>query len=248
MDKSLYIAMTGAKETMNGQAIRANNIANVNTPGFRASLEQQRSMPVFGDGFASRVYAGTEAPGHSFKQGGLNNTDRQLDIAINGNGWFSVLGEDGSEAYTRRGDLTIDENGVLLNGAGNVVLGIGGGPITLPPARSIDISESGAINITPLTGDPGTVIFIDTIKTVNPDLKNLQQRSDGLFQNKDGTVADATTDVKIKSGVLESSNVNIIGELVDSIALARKYELDIKMMKTSEENDQVSARILQYNA
>ena len=246
MDKMLYVAMTGASETMQAQAVKANNLANVTTPGFRAQFEQQRAMPVYGTGFPSRVYAATESPGHDFSPSAAQQTGNPLDVALQGEGWLAVLGADGTEAYTRRGDLKINIDGLLVTGAGDIVLG-GGGPIAMPPARSVTIVDDGSINITPLAGDPTVNVTIDQLKLVNPDVNGLYQREDGLFANTNGLIAEADVNVRVKAGMLESSNVNAVGELIDLISLARKHELDVKMMRKAEENDQTTARLLQLS-
>jgi flagellar basal-body rod protein FlgF len=108
MDRMLYVAGSGAQETMYAQSLHANNLANVNTTGFRAQLQNSRSMPVYGPGHPSRVYVGTETPGDNFSSGSFKITGNALDVAISGPGWLAVQAADGSEAYTRRGDLRIN--------------------------------------------------------------------------------------------------------------------------------------------
>jgi flagellar basal-body rod protein FlgF len=244
MDRLLWVALSGASETMLAQSVKANNLANVSTPGFRAALQQQRSMQAYGPGFPSRVFTGTEVPGYNFSVGGYKQTGKDLDVAIQGDGWIAVTGEDGKEGYTRRGDMQITGDGFLVNGAGQNVIGEGGS-ISMPPAEEITISNDGTIIIKPVGSEAGTSIVVDKIKLVNPDSKQLVKREDGLFENANGIPAETDVEVKVRSQVIEMSNVNAVGELVDLITLARKHELDIKMMKKAEENDQASARILQ---
>lgn len=244
MDKLLWVALSGASESMVAQSIKANNLANVSTPGFRAMLEQQRSIQAFGDGLPTRVYTGTESPGHNFSVGGFKQTGKDLDVSIQNQGWFAVTGQDGTEGYTRRGDMQITAEGLLINGAGQTVLGEGG-PISMPPAEQITISDDGTIYIKPVGSEAGTSVAVDKLKLVNPESKQLVQREDGLFTNADGSLAEIDFAVTVRSQSIEMSNVNAIGELVDLINLARRHELDIKMMKKAEENDQASARILQ---
>ncbi len=113
MDRMLYVAMSGAKETLLAQATTNNNLANASTPGFQADLQQFRSMPVFGDGYPTRVYGMSERPGVDFSRGAIVSTGRELDVAIQGEGWFAVQARDGNEAYSRRGDLRLGANGRL---------------------------------------------------------------------------------------------------------------------------------------
>src|SRR5690606_3525000 len=106
MDKALYIAMTGARHNMLAQTSHSNNLANLNTTGFRADLAQARSMPVYyGAGLPTRAYSLTESPTSNFEQGPMISTGNDLDIAISGVGFIAVQAPDGSEAYTRAGNL-----------------------------------------------------------------------------------------------------------------------------------------------
>ncbi|HBO93031.1 MAG TPA: flagellar biosynthesis protein FlgF, partial [Gammaproteobacteria bacterium] len=118
MDKFLYISMTGAKEALDAQRLRANNLANVSTSGFKADFHQYRTMAVFGDHFPSRAYAMSERPGTDKSEGVYMETARDLDLAIKGKGWFAVQMPDGSEAYTRAGDLKRDVTGAVTTGTG----------------------------------------------------------------------------------------------------------------------------------
>ena len=97
MDRSLYIAMSGAKQTLLAQNSNANNLANMQTTGFKSDLEWFRSRPVFGAGYPTRVYAMIEKPGTNFSPGAMQTTGRDLDVAINGEGLIAVQGEDGKE-------------------------------------------------------------------------------------------------------------------------------------------------------
>eukprot|EP00919_Chromeraceae_sp_WS-2016_P001210 GHVR01003073.1.p1 GENE.GHVR01003073.1~~GHVR01003073.1.p1 ORF type:complete len:137 (-),score=16.97 GHVR01003073.1:25-435(-) len=134
MDRMLFISMNAAQQTMLAQATNANNLANVNTTGFRADLEQFRSMPVFGEGLPTRVYSMTERPVTDYQQGSVQSTGRELDISVQGEGFISVMGKDGREGYTRAGDLHVTELGQLVTGTGLPVMGEGG-PIAIPPAE-----------------------------------------------------------------------------------------------------------------
>src|ERR1044072_3354775 len=116
MDRMLYVAMSGAKETLRAQGVNNHNIANASTTGFRADLAAFQSRAVDGSGYASRVYATTASTGWAHQSGAPLSTGRDLDVAINGDGWIAVQGADGREAYTRAGDLQIDANGQLTTG------------------------------------------------------------------------------------------------------------------------------------
>ncbi|AUZ85689.1 flagellar basal body rod protein FlgF [Methylophaga nitratireducenticrescens] len=246
MDRMLFISMNAAQQTMLAQATNANNLANVNTTGFRADLEQFRSMPVFGEGLPTRVYSMTERPATDYQQGSVQSTGRELDISVQGEGFISVMGKDGREGYTRAGDLHVTEFGQLVTGTGLQVMGEGG-PIAIPPAEKIDIGADGTISIRPIGGAENALAVIDRIKLVKPDLQNVFKDADGLLRMADGTEAPLDATVKVASGTIEGSNVNAVGALVNMIELQRKYEMQVKMMSTAEENSAASARLLQLN-
>lgn len=234
MDRMLYVAMSGAKQNMLAQAVNSNNLANISTTGFRADLAAARSMPLFGgSGHPTRVYSMTEKPGIDFKQGAMTTTGRDLDIAIVGKGFLSVQSPDGTEAYTRAGDLKTDNAGVLQTGSGYVVLGEGG-PITIPEAAKINIGKDGTISITQIGGGGSTII--DRLKLANPDVKDLKRNENGLFVLKSGEEAEFDEEVAVVSGTVETSNVNAAAVLVNMIELARQFEMQVKMMKSAEDN------------
>jgi len=243
MDRMLYVAMSGAKETLMAQATTSNNLANANTTGFLADLQQFRSMPVFGDGYPTRVYALSERPATDLTSGSIVQTGRELDVAVSGQGWIAVQSPDGGEAYTRRGDLKLDANGLLTTGNGLPVSG-SGGPIAIPPAEKIDIAPDGTISIRPLGQAADELAIVDQIKMVNPPLADLEKGTDGLMRLKDGATADVDASLQLISGTLQSSNVNIVNAMVDMIELARRFELQVKMMKTAEEMEENSASIM----
>ncbi|MEW8508606.1 MAG: flagellar basal body rod protein FlgF [Candidatus Thiodiazotropha sp.] len=243
MDRMLYIAMSGAKETLIAQASNSNNLANVNTPGFMEDLNQFRSMPVFGQGFPTRVYALDERPNINFDKGSIQSTGNPLDLAIKGAGYFAVQAVDGSEVYSRRGDLKVDANGLVTNGQGLPLIG-NGGPIALPPYERLEIAPDGTITILPEGATPEALAIIDRIKMVNPPADQLIKGEDGLLRLQDGGEADADAATELVSGAIESSNVNVADSLVTMIELARKFEMQVKMMKTAEDLDNASARLM----
>ncbi|MCB1759834.1 MAG: flagellar basal-body rod protein FlgF [Gammaproteobacteria bacterium] len=243
MDRLLYVAMSGAKETMLAQANTSNNLANANAPGFLSDLQQFRSMPLFGDGYPTRVYSMSERPGIDFSHGDRVHSGRDLDVAIAGDGWFAVQARDGSEAYTRRGDLQVDVNGLLTTGNGLPLIG-NNGPIAIPPAEQLDIAPDGTISIVPLGQAANEIAVIDRIKMVKPESGELEKGRDGLLRTKSGENAPADGTVQLNSGIFEGSNVNIVESMVDMIELARRYELQVKMMKTSADIEEASTRIM----
>lgn len=249
MDRALFLAMSGAKQNMQAMQLRANNLANVSTTGFRADLEQARSMQAYGDGLPSRVFSMTERPGHNFQQGSVITTGRDLDITVQGDGWIAVMDKTGKEGLTRNGNLNIDANGLLLNGNGHPVLGETGAPITLPvPLAKVEIGNDGTISVRPQGAPADAMEIVDRIKLVRPDNQSLFKDVNGLFRAKDPNAAyDADASVKILTGAVEGSNVNAVGEMTSLIDLQRQFEMQVKMMSTAEEMDKASDSLLRMS-
>lgn len=244
MDRMLYIGMSGAKESLLAQGLNNNNLANVSTTGFRADLEQARSQPVFGPGIPTRAYAMTERPGIDFAPGAIETTGRDLDVAIEQDGWIAIQSTDGSEAYTRSGDMRISADGLLVTGAGHPVIGNTGAPIVVPPAQSITVGTGGNITIHPIGQAADALVVVDRIKLVNPPKEDLEKGRDGLFRQKDGQPADADAEVKLISGALERSNVSVVESMVKMIQLSRHFDMQMKAIKTAEENDRSTDALL----
>ncbi|MDE1314964.1 flagellar basal-body rod protein FlgF [Vibrio aestuarianus] len=249
MDRALFLAMSGAKQNMQAMQFRANNLANVSTTGFRADLAQARSMQAYGDGLPSRVFSMTERPGHSFDQGSVITTGRDLDVTVQGDGWISVMDKTGSEGLTRSGNLNIDQNGLLMNGSGHLVLGETGAPITLPiPLSKVEIANDGTISVLPQGAPADAMEIVDRIKLVRPNNQTLYKDTNGLFRAKDPNVAfEADANVKLLKGALEGSNVNAVSEMTSLIDLQRQFEMQVKMMSTAEDMDKASDSLLRMS-
>ncbi len=243
MDEMIYLAMTGAKQTEYAQTINSNNLANASTTGFRADLHAFSSIPVDGPGIETRVNAVVDSYGTDFSQGPVANTGRDLDIAIQGEGFIAIQAPDGTEAYTRAGDLRLEPGGLLTTGAGHLVLG-NGGPVAVPPNQKLEIGNDGTISIQPLGQGPETLSQVDRNKLVNPDDARLQKGPDGLLRLPNGETAPADASVEIAPGALEQSNVNVAKTLVNMIELARQYEMQVNVMKSAEENADAAASLM----
>lgn len=247
MDKLLYIAMSGAKQNMNALAVSANNLANANTDGFKSDLVQARSMQAFGDGLPTRVFAMTELPASDFTPGAIKTTGRDLDIAVKGDGWIAVQTPNGEEAYTRSGSLSFDATGLLRNDRGTPIMG-GNGPIILPlPIDKVEISQDGIISVRPLGATGDVVEEVAQIKLINPGNDNMMRGEDGLFRLLSGNRAPANETVRVESGAVEGSNVNAVHEMVSMIDIQRQFEMQVKLMKTAEENDKASASLMRVS-
>ena len=235
MDRLIYTAMTGAKHLLEQQATNANNLANVSTTGFRAQIDTFRAVPIQGDGLPTRAFVVDATAGTDFRSGALQQTGRNLDVAVRGAGWIAVEAADGSEAYTRNGALKLSENGVLQTESGLKVLG-DGGAISIPPDAQISFAADGSI--VARTADAGSAgsVTLGRIKLVNPPTENLVRGDDGLFRLKGGGAVAADANVGLIGASLEGSNVNPIDAMVNMIGIARQFELQMSMLKNAENN------------
>lgn len=245
MDRMLYVAMTGAQQTLQRQGLISHNLANVSTVGFRKDLEDFRSMPVFStDGMPTRAYSMTERPGIDLTQAKIMTTGRDLDIAIQGEGWLAIQAPDGKEAYTRAGDLQLDINGQLTTSTGHPVLG-NAGPIAIPPAEKIDIGKDGTISIRPLGEAATEVVVVGRIRLVKPTAENPMYKDEyGFMRTKNGAAAPPDATVKLVTGALEGSNVNPADMLVSMIQASRHFEMQVKMMNAAQENANSADQLL----
>ena len=243
MDKLIYTAASGLKSHMAAQAAIANNMANASTIGFRAEKVNFDSLMLKGPGFDSRQPASEEVTDFDRTAGAITTTGRNLDIAIPGDQWMAVQATDGTEAYTRRGDLNISATGVLETGDGFPVMG-SGGPITVPPATSVSIASDGTISIVPVGGDAKNPQVIDRIKFASPNGSQTVKGLDNLVHVKGGGVLPADLDAKCVSGALEQSNVNMTQALVDMIENQRSYEVQANLMKSAKDMDESAASVM----
>lgn len=243
MDKAIYMAMVGAKSALHAQAVTSHNLANLSTTGFRADLSAFGWQNI-GEEEASVRAIGTQAtPGYNSATGPMVNTGHELDVAIQGDGWFAVQAGDGSEAYTRAGAFRLDPAGELRTASGLSVLG-DGGPLVVPPHASLTIASNGEITIVPQGQGPEAPAIIGRLKLVNPPVNSLARSSDGLFRLSDGGVAPTDPTVQIATGMLEGSNVNAAQTLVNMIEISRHFDMQMRAIRSIEENANQSANLL----
>jgi len=247
MDRLIYTSMTGANHTLNQQATVAHNLANASTTGYRSETNAFRAIPLFGDGLPTRAFVVDSTTGSDFTTGPLETTGRDLDVAIRGPGWISVQLDNGEEAYTRNGSLQVGPNGLLLTQNGLKVKG-DTGVISVPPETRITIGVDGTVSTVPLNALPNTVAIVGRIKLVNPPEENLVKGTDGLFRQKDGKEALVDARVRLIDGTLEGSNVNVVHEMVSMIALARQFDMQMKMLENAERNAQQASQIMLVRA
>jgi flagellar basal-body rod protein FlgF len=238
MDRLIYLAMSGAKATMQRQETLANNLANVSTIGFRAELAAFRAVPVEGSGASTRVYSLESTPGYDATPGQVAATGRNLDVAMKGASWLAVQGLDGTEAYTRGGSLDINADGNLVTISGLTVLG-DGGPIQVPPDTQVGIAPDGTVSATDTNGRSTS---IGKLKLVTPETP-LTRGVDGLFRAGSGDLS-ADPLARVQDGALEGSNVSAVETMVAMIAAARQFEAQMKSLSTAEGNDKAASQLL----
>lgn len=244
MDRLIYTAMGGASYLMQQQATVAQNLANANTPGYRAALNTFRAVPLVGEGLPTRTFVVDSTSGTDFSQGALQATGSSLDVAIQGPGWIALQMADGSEAYTRNGSFQVGANGTLqtlnsINVAGD------NGPITIPPNTQITIGKDGTISTVPTGTQPIPATVVGRIKLATPSSAQMVRGDDGLFRTQNGKAAEADANVILDPGNVESSNVNIVGAMVDMISLARSYDMQTQLITNADTNEKAASSVLQ---
>lgn len=246
MDHILYTAMSGAKQTMDRQSVVSNNLANTSTAGFRAQLHALRAVPVQGDGLLpTRTSVMASTPGSDFSAGPVNATGRDLDVALQGNAWLAVQPDGGGEAYTRRGDLQVNGDGVLTS-AGRPVVGENG-PILVPLGASLSMGADGTLSAIGAGEDPDALVRIGRLKLVDGDAGDLRRGEDGLFRAANGNPLGRDEEAKLVSGALEGSNVSPIESMVAMIDNGRRYEMQMKVIESADQNDQRANSLLSIN-
>lgn len=243
MDRAIYLAMNAATQTMRAQSQAAHNLANVSTVGFRAEMASLDRLPVAGDGLPSRVNVVERALGADFSIGPQISSGRELDVSIQGQGWIAVQGRDGSEGYTRAGNLEVNADGLLVTASGLPVLG-DAGPLSVPPFTKLDIGQDGTVSVVPQGQGPETVASVGRIKLVKPDRAELVRSADGLMRMADGSQAPADAAVTVVSGVLEGSNANPTQALMAVISLSRQFEMHIRLIQSADDNAEAATRLL----
>ena len=238
MDRLIYLAMSGAKASMQRQDSLANNLANASTTGFRAEMQAFRAVPVRGDGASTRVYALESTIGYDDRAGPLQTTGRPLDVAPQGKAWLAVQSLDGTEAYTRAGALQVSAEGQLVTPSGLPVLG-DGGPIAIPAGATLEVASDGTITASSGRGRPQS---LGKLKLVTPEAP-LTRGTDGLFRAADGELPTDPA-AKLQSGALEGSNVSAVETMVSMIAAARQFEQQMKVLQGAEQREQGAAKLL----
>ena len=252
MDRIAYIAAGGASRVLEEQSVLSNNLANVGTSGFREQLSAYRAVPIVAENTSpTRVATVATTPGSNFGQGPMHETGHALDVAIMGDGWFAVQGPDGQEAYTRAGDLAVNQQNVLVNQAGFPLLSNGGGPIEVPERGSITFTPDGAITALGAGDNPNDIQNIGQLKLVNPPREAMQRGDDGLFRFVEGGnpgAAPADPKVRVASGFIEKSNVSAAESMIGLIRNGSMFEMQMKVIQDADRNAERANGILSANS
>ncbi|RRN81014.1 MULTISPECIES: flagellar basal body rod protein FlgF [Pseudoxanthomonas] len=239
MDSFLYTAVSGADYTRRALAVRANNLANAQTTGFRADMAVAEHLEVSGYGYDSRRQASLTSTFVDQARGRLNETGRTLDVAIQGDGYFVVQAGDGL-AYSRAGHFELDDQGALTLD-GRPVMGEGG-PLFLPPHQSIDIGADGRISVRPQDG--GELQEVGRLALALPEPADLVKRPDGLLGTRSGIEYGPDERVRVAAGHLESSNVSAVEEMIQTMQLGRTFEMQMRLFRNADEMAQAGERLI----
>ncbi len=231
MERLIYTAVSGAELNQTALRVSANNLANVNTPGFKADIEQAQAMMLAGDGFRTRYQAQLMPVFTNLANGPVQQTGRDLDIVLSDGGFLAVADANGNEAYTRAGNLQVAADGRLLVN-GYAVQGEQG-DIVLPEFGDIDIGADGTINLLPVGG--GVIAQEGRLKMVSTGDDTLVKGLDGLLRPQAQEQLAQDLAITLRTGVLEGANVNAVEEMVNTMNISRKFEMNIRMMKTADE-------------
>lgn len=246
MDRFIHTVGNALTNLQDAQSITAQNLANQSVPGFRRDLagEGESLFVTQFDALTTRAFqTTTDSHGFSQEPGFLDQTGEPLDVAIADKGFFYVRPEVGEPALSRRGDLRIDLQGRLLNGAGEAMLDTGLQPIVLPPFQDVVIDDLGQISVTPAGGGPR--VAVATLATAVPaEDEPLRKGLDGQIRRPDGTLPEVNQQARVLQGVLEHSNVNATEELIASIEQQRGFELNMRMITEAKTLDEAAGRLL----
>ncbi len=244
MDRAAYVAMTGASATLQAQTAVSNNLANADTPGFKEALANTQAVPIKGAGYPSRIDTVLGDVGFNARAGSQQVTGNALDVSMLQDKWLAVQGSDGKEGYTRAGSLQPTPNGQLLAG-GRPLLDDNGAPLTIPPYDSVQIGDDGTISIVPQGQGPESMAVLGRIRVVEAGQKQLSRGADGLMRAADPqTPLPRAMGSVLKTGVMEGSNVDTAGALVQMIQLQRQFEMQVKVVKTADDNAQSANTLL----
>ena len=247
MDRLIWTAVTGMNASMARERMIANNMANSQTPGFRAEVMASTPVTLLGPSLQVRAMTDASVYGAQMDPGALVETGRPLDLAVANDALLTVQAADGSEAYTRRGDLSVSPSGLLTNGEGYAVIGESG-PISVPPGSAVVIGKDGAI----LVGNPADPAAppqqVDKIKLASWTGSRIEKGLDGLFRVYGGGALPQDAAAQVVTGSLEQSNVKPAQVLVEMVEAQRLYDMRTKLIATAKELDEGGASLMRLGA
>ena len=227
VDVSSYVLLSQEQALRRRLDVAANNLANMNTVGFKHEQPVFREMVKEGETTVTPDAKKTSfvldyGAVHDASSGGFQLTDNPLDVMIEGPGYLSVEAPGGGTAYTRAGYIKVLQSGELATSGGQKILGEGGKPISIPPenAGQISISPDGSV-----MGPQGP---LGRITVTQFDEAGLDPRGDGMFNGSNGRELSAA-ETKLKSGGVEGSNVNAIVETTDMVEILRAYQTSMNL-------------------
>ncbi len=227
------------------QKITSATLANVNTIGFRKDVSTDVTSSFLRDNtsFEDRVFATRQEAGVDLTTSNLNNTDRPLDVAVDGQGFIVGSTQTGEKVITRRGDMKIGLDGKIRNGDGLTIQG-SGADITIPPYEKIAIANDGTISYKPLGSEDNTMVPAGRIDLVTVPPANVIRGLDGYMRVKNGPLPAVDSNIKLSSNTLETSNVSSVDSMVEIIQNQRSYEMQIKLIGTAKELDTETAKLM----
>ena len=243
MDRLIHTALSGMRASMDSQRVIASNMANANTLGFRAEMLDQRAVTIEGQPNEARAMQRASVRGADMAAGETIATGRDLDVAVETDALIAVQAVDGTEAYTRRGDLSVSATGLLVNGEGRPVLG-DNGPITVPPVGIPGIAPDGSITIADPAAPDQPPAEIGRIKLAAWEGSPISKGLDGLFRVEGGGILPTDEAATVKVGSLEQSNVKTTEVLVDMIDAQRLFAMRSKLISTAREIDESGAQLM----
>lgn len=246
MDRLIYTAMSGMSDSMVRQRVLASNMANAQTVGFRAEMLYSTPVTLDGPSLEARAMTNGEVRGADMSAGSITQTGRPLDVAIVTDALLAVQADDGTEAYTRRGDLSISPTGVLQNGDGKPVIG-SGGPITLPLGSDVSISPDGSVLVRDADNPDAAATVVDKLKLASAQGSKISKDLDGLFRVIGGGVLPDDETAQVQSGALEQSNVEPSEVVVQMIQAQRLFDIRTKLISTARDVDQSGASLMRMS-
>ncbi|WP_447765452.1 flagellar basal body rod protein FlgF [Sphingopyxis panaciterrae] len=244
MDRLIYTSLTAMRGSMARQTAIANNLANAQTPGFRADMAESQTLWLNGSGVNARAVSSEEVIGADMRAGTISATGRDLDIAMQGDAMLVVQAPDGEEAYTRRGDLMVAPSGLLSTGDGHPVQGTQG-PVTIPPADAITIDDEGRVFVVPVGGDPENPVQVDRLRLATPTGSNIVKGLDNLFRVKGGGILPDDPEAKVITRSIEGSNVAATSALVEMIEASKSWDSQLKLISDARDMDSATANLMQ---